>query len=158
MRIKHILDEKGSQTIEFLMILPAILVLVLCLGEFGRVAHAKILLQAAVREGARTAAVQAPKAEVRRVMERSLGNLALAELEITRETTIQRGPSGNSVKPVRQQQFMPLAQPVYLEDMAIRAVCLVPLTGLMKLGLPAQFGQARIEVVTRVPVLESSAK
>ena len=53
-------DERGAAVVEFALILPILVMFVFGIVEFGRAYNARIELTAAVREGARAAAVADP--------------------------------------------------------------------------------------------------
>lgn len=50
-------DERGAGLVEFAFVLPLFVLFVFGIIEFGRAYNAKVTLTAAVREGARTAAI-----------------------------------------------------------------------------------------------------
>ena len=50
-------DERGAGLVEFAFVLPLFVLFVFGIVEFGRAYNAKVTLTAAVREGARTAAI-----------------------------------------------------------------------------------------------------
>ena len=51
-------DERGANAVEFALIVPLLLILVLGIAEFGRAFQVQSTLSAAAREGVRTMAVQ----------------------------------------------------------------------------------------------------
>lgn len=54
---RHIQNNRGQSMVEFALILPILLLLVLGIIEFGRVFNQTLIVTAAAREGARSAAV-----------------------------------------------------------------------------------------------------
>ncbi len=56
--LRRLADEKAATLVEFALILPVLLLLVVGIIEFGRVYNAQISLTGAAREGARVMAVQ----------------------------------------------------------------------------------------------------
>ena len=50
--------DQGSVTVEFVLVLPVLLIVLFSLIDFGRLMHAKLQLAEAAREGARSAALQ----------------------------------------------------------------------------------------------------
>ena len=50
-------DERGAAALEFALVLPMLIMLVMGIAEFSRAYHAKEKLQYAVREGARELAI-----------------------------------------------------------------------------------------------------
>lgn len=65
---KGIRSEKGSATLEFAVVLPAILLILVSIIEFGRVFMVYQMVTSAAREGARMAVL--PGADNAKVMER----------------------------------------------------------------------------------------
>ena len=51
-------DSRGSAAVEFALVLPVVLLLVLGIVDFGRMLNAQITVSAAAREGARWAALR----------------------------------------------------------------------------------------------------
>ena len=58
-------NERGASAVEFAMIVPLLLVLVLGIAEFGRAFQVQSTLSAAAREGVRTMALQNDPAAAR---------------------------------------------------------------------------------------------
>jgi hypothetical protein len=58
-------DERGSAVVEFALLLPILLVMVLALVQVGVLARDRLLLAQAVRAGAREAAIQDSDSAVR---------------------------------------------------------------------------------------------
>ena len=58
-------DEKGAVLVEFAIILPVLLMLVVGIIEFGRVYNTQVSIQAAAREGARELALRRPNVDAR---------------------------------------------------------------------------------------------
>ena len=56
-RYAAVRDERGAGLVEFAFVLPLFVLFVFGIVEFGRAYNAKVTLTAAVREGARTAAI-----------------------------------------------------------------------------------------------------
>jgi len=48
-------EDRGSVTVEFVLVLPVLLIILFSLIDFGRLMHAKLQLAEAAREGARAA-------------------------------------------------------------------------------------------------------
>lgn len=134
-------SEKGFQSIELAMLLPAVLMSVLLFGEVSRVMFYKIAIQSAVREGARIAALHGSQSEVEAVIRRSVGKLTLEQIEISR--TANRGFNGD-------QQSV---EGIHTGDVAVKVVAVVPLETFSSLGLPHQISRVRLEERTVVPVL-----
>ena len=77
-------DERGASAVEFAMILPLLLVLVLGIPEFGRAFQVQSTLSAAAREGVRTMALQNDPAQARTMVRSVAGSLnpALTDADI----------------------------------------------------------------------------
>lgn len=56
--MKHLRSERGSVAVEFALILPLLIGLLLGIVEFGRAYNAQITVTAAAREGARVMSIQ----------------------------------------------------------------------------------------------------
>ena len=75
---RYLRDERGASAVEFGMILPVLLVLVLGIVEFGHAFQVQGTLSAAAREGARRMALQNDAAEARDVVREAAGSLSPA--------------------------------------------------------------------------------
>ena len=62
---KHLRDERGASAVEFGLVLPILLILVLGIIEFGHAFQVQGTLSAAAREGARAMALRNDQAEAR---------------------------------------------------------------------------------------------
>src|SRR4051795_1940300 len=62
---RRLRSERGASAVEFAMIVPLLLVLVLGIAEFGRAFQVQSTLSAAAREGVRTMALQNDPAQAR---------------------------------------------------------------------------------------------
>ncbi|ACL42391.1 TadE family protein (plasmid) [Pseudarthrobacter chlorophenolicus A6] len=56
--MKHLRSERGSVAVEFALILPILIAVLLGIMEFGRAYNAQITVTAAAREGARVMSIQ----------------------------------------------------------------------------------------------------
>jgi len=78
--------DRGSAAVEFAMVLPLLLLLVFGIIDFGRMLNAKITLNEAAREGARSAALQSESAGIARAatltadIGTTVGNTGTADL------------------------------------------------------------------------------
>jgi Flp pilus assembly protein TadG len=61
---KRTRDERGAVMVEFAIILPVLLLLLVGIVEFGRAYNTQVSIQAAAREGARELALRHTSAEV----------------------------------------------------------------------------------------------
>jgi TadE-like protein len=76
--------RRGAALVEFVIVVPLLLLLVLGIMEFGMVMHDYIMLAQGAREGARTAAIGRPVREIqKRVMEASLPGVSGDMVQVT---------------------------------------------------------------------------
>lgn len=82
-------SEGGSAVVEFALVLPLVLVVSLSLVQVGLLVRDRLLIEAAARAGARTAAVEADEDAVRTAALAAAPDLdpTLAGVEIAREGT-----------------------------------------------------------------------
>ncbi len=78
-------SERGASAVEFAMILPILIVLVVGIAEFGRAFQVKSTLAAAAREGVRTMALQNNQSAARATVENVASSLnpAVTDAQIT---------------------------------------------------------------------------
>lgn len=76
-------DQNGQSLVEFTLILPALLMLLFALVDFGRGFYTWLLVTNAAREGARVAATQKDYATVQTRIYDALGGLDPADVDIT---------------------------------------------------------------------------
>lgn len=69
-------DERGASAVEFAMIVPLLIVLVLGIAEFGHAFSVQGTLSAAAREGARAMALQNDPAAARAAVRGAAGTLS----------------------------------------------------------------------------------
>jgi hypothetical protein len=76
--------RRGAALVEFVIVVPLLLLLVLGIMEFGMVMHDYIMLAQGAREGARTAAIGRPVREIqKRVIEASLPSVNGDMVQVT---------------------------------------------------------------------------
>ncbi|SEP17785.1 TadE/TadG family type IV pilus assembly protein [Trujillonella endophytica] len=82
---RRIRDERGASAVEFALLLPILLLLVLGIVEFGRGFQVSGTLSAAAREGVRVMALQNDPAAARAAVRSAAGTLdpALTDVQIT---------------------------------------------------------------------------
>ena len=89
-------NEKGQSLVEFALVVPLLLLLVIGIAEFGRAWMAQNVLTGAVREAARIAAVQAPGGGWNGLAATARGNQVLASAGIaTTVSVLDPGPYGD---------------------------------------------------------------
>lgn len=89
---RQVLRQRGSATVEFVLVLPLILlVLVACL-EVAALARARVVVVAAAREGARVAATHPDPAQAVEAVQDALGGsmAAAARVSVTRPHVVGR--------------------------------------------------------------------
>jgi len=76
--------KAGAALVEFVIVAPLLLLLLLGIMEFGMIMHDYIMLAQGAREGARTAAIGRPVGDVqKRIMEASLPSVHQNMIQIT---------------------------------------------------------------------------
>lgn len=82
-------SERGAVAVEFAILLPLLLLLVLGIAEFGRAFNAQITLTNAAREGARVMAITNKPADARTAAQNaaaSLGNIPASDIILSAES------------------------------------------------------------------------
>jgi Flp pilus assembly protein TadG len=74
--------ERGAAAVEFALVVPLLVLLVVAIFEFGRAYHAQIALTAAAREGARVMAVTNRSADAISATRAAAPTLALSDGQI----------------------------------------------------------------------------
>lgn len=74
-RLKFHRNEKGQSLVEFALLLPVIMIILLGIIEFGFMFNAKITLNSAAREGARVYAITNDTAQVDTAVNKNVGYL-----------------------------------------------------------------------------------
>jgi Flp pilus assembly protein TadG len=84
-------DERGSAAVEFALVLPLLLMLVFGIIDFGRMYNAKITLNEAAREGARSAALQTAASGISRAasLTADIGPTTQAITDCTDDAAVQ---------------------------------------------------------------------
>jgi Flp pilus assembly protein TadG len=73
---KHLEDERGASAVEFALVLPILIVLVLGIIEFGHAFQVQGTLSAAAREGARAMALRNDPAQARDAVQEAAAALS----------------------------------------------------------------------------------
>lgn len=71
-KLKLFKGEKGQSLVEFALVLPVLMLILLGIIEFGWLLNAKITLTSAAREGARVLAIEGPNVFVEELNNRNL--------------------------------------------------------------------------------------
>ena len=85
--------ERGAAAVEFALVVPALLLLLLGIVEFGRAYHVQTVISGAAREGVRAMALRDDAAEARATARAAAPQLALADSQITVTPTTCSGTS-----------------------------------------------------------------
>ncbi len=88
-------DQRGSTMVEFALVAPVLILLVMGIMEFGRLFQVWLVVTHAAREGGRYAAVGKSSSEVRTQVIAASPSLDTGLLSITTQNA--QGPSGTSV-------------------------------------------------------------
>ena len=75
--------ERGAAAVEFALVVPLLLILVLGIAEFGRAYNISTTLASAAREGARTMALQNSASEARTAAQGAATGISLSASQIT---------------------------------------------------------------------------
>jgi len=75
-------EEQGASAVEFALVLPLLLVVALALVQVGLLVRDRLLVEAAARAGARTAAVEADQAAIADAVARSAPDLDAGALTV----------------------------------------------------------------------------
>ena len=96
----YIKSNRGQSIVEMALILPVLLLLIFGMIDFGRVLHSYLVVTAAAREGARSAAVQTAVADV--IIDAKAAAATLDQAQLTVAVTYYQNSSGTvSAVPVR---------------------------------------------------------
>lgn len=94
---KVIQNNRGQALVEFALILPILLLLIIGSMEFGLIIHQYLAVTEAAREGARSAAVGASDAAVTSVVRTAASQIPADQLTITVSPTTRVRGSGVTV-------------------------------------------------------------
>lgn len=95
---KLLRDRKGQAMVEFALVLPILLLILLGIVDFGRILNEHLTVTAAAREGARSAAVMNTDATVTGVVQQAASSLKTDGNPLT--ITISPSPARVSGSPV----------------------------------------------------------
>lgn len=80
---KYITDDRGQALVEFALVVPVLLLLVLGIMEFGMVIHEYMVVTGAAREGARIAALGGNDTAVETAVKDAAVNFDKADIRVT---------------------------------------------------------------------------
>jgi len=116
-------DDRGAVMVEFAIVLPVLLLILLGIVEFGRAYNAQVSIQAAAREGARELALRHPSGAVD-----TATRAAAPSVEIDAITQTPCPPSGDGMAKVKiTDKFSFMALPLGPRNLTA--------TGAMRCGL-----------------------
>ena len=118
-------QEKGQNLVEFALILPVFLLLVVGMAEFGRAWMTRNILTGAAREGARVAAIQPDPAT-------SINKGTLAANDVLNSANLPAPPPVVSVDPAPGLSFNAV-------EVVVTYTYSILITGFIP-GLPGSFG------------------
>ncbi|MBC8014152.1 MAG: pilus assembly protein [Sporomusaceae bacterium] len=81
--IRHVKDNRGQTLVEFALILPVLLLLVVGMMDFGLILNQQMIMAEAAREGARSAALGGNNGTVTTVARTAAGAIDIAQLTVT---------------------------------------------------------------------------
>lgn len=92
-------DEQGQSIVEFALVLPILLLIVLAIMEFGWLFNGHILVTSSAREGARVAAVSNVQEEIISAVQEHVSGTAVTvqEIKVTRPTDGEEGAISGAV-------------------------------------------------------------
>lgn len=90
---KLIKSEKGQSMVEFALVLPILLMLLLGIAEFGWLFNAKITITSAAREGARVYAVKGKETNVKTQVQAVVDNATGGLTKVGKATVTYSGPT-----------------------------------------------------------------
>jgi Flp pilus assembly protein TadG len=88
---RHVARERGSAVVEFALVLPLLLLLILAVAQVGVLARDRLLIAQASRAGAREAAITDSEPAVLDAATRAAPGLDPARLRLTIQRTGERG-------------------------------------------------------------------
>lgn len=88
--------EVGQTLVEFSLVLPIILVMMFALVDFGRAFYTWLIVTNAAREGARTAAVQLPLADVQSAVYDAMAGLDTSKVSFSPAPVNIQGDRGEA--------------------------------------------------------------
>jgi Flp pilus assembly protein TadG len=91
MKMKSRQDERGAAVVEFALVAPLLLLMVLGIAEFGRAYHVQTTLSQAAREGVRVMAVQNDAAGAIAATRAAAPTLTLTNIAVTPSSCVASG-------------------------------------------------------------------
>ncbi|MGI6093514.1 MAG: TadE/TadG family type IV pilus assembly protein [Negativicutes bacterium] len=121
---KYIRDNRGQAVVEFALIVPVLLLLVLGIMEFSMVIHQYMVVAGASREGARAAALGGSDADIEAAVQNAVSGLDSAKLIVTPSPTPTR-TQGDPVTVTVTYPFKPVTPLIgafFSEDYRIKGI------------------------------------
>lgn len=86
-------SERGAVAVEFALLAPVLIMLLLGIMEFGRAYHTQIVLSDAAREGARVMAINSSQSAAKAAAQRAAASLHPAVLDVKIGFTFHPAPA-----------------------------------------------------------------
>jgi Flp pilus assembly protein TadG len=104
-RIHH--DERGAAAVEFALLAPVLLLLVMGIAEFGRAYHVQATISQAAREGVRVMAVQNDPAGAIAATRAAAPTLTLTNITVTPSSCLASGATPTATATVTVTYLLP---------------------------------------------------
>ncbi|TCS83337.1 TadE/TadG family type IV pilus assembly protein [Tepidibacillus fermentans] len=111
---KRIKGEEGQSLVEFTLVIPILLLLLLGIIEFGHIFYAYLLIENASRDGARYGSVWATDTEIRQIIDEKTYSLEPTNLVVTISPAYEYRQRGEKVE-VKIDYKVPLWGPIWGE-------------------------------------------
>jgi len=111
---KQIRDEEGQSMVEFALVFPMLLLLLLGIIEFGHIFYSYLMIENASRDGARYGSVWATDTDIKSVVQEKTYSLEQANLSVTVSPTYDYRKRGEKVE-VDVNYKIPLWTPIWKE-------------------------------------------
>jgi Flp pilus assembly protein TadG len=124
--------ERGSAAVEFAMVVPLLIVMVLGIAEFGRIYHVQTTISGAAREGVRSMALTNDASTARSAAKTAASNLSPALSDSQISVTLSGGSTCTSTVTTNVTATVTISYPVtFLTSMFGTGVTLSG-TGVMR--------------------------
>ena len=106
--------EEGQSMVEFALVVPIFLILLLGIVEFGHIFYSYLMIENASRDGARYGSVWASDTEIREIVKEKTISLEQSKLTISISPTYSYRERGERIE-VGVQYQVPLWAPIWKE-------------------------------------------
>lgn len=90
-------DESGQSLVEFALVLPVLLLILIGIIDFGKIFSTELVIEGAALDAARYASVGATDAQVNQVIQQDCATLQISQLTVTIAPTQSNRVSGQPV-------------------------------------------------------------